>query len=721
VRRLAKASSAGSSSGANGKRAIFGLACLCVLGLAAFLGSGAASAAPANCPNAAIREQQGSTFLPDCRAYEMVSPIEKSGNQAVVDNSGTPLYSRAGVDGNAITYSTTGAMGESFRGLQLFTSGTRTATGWTAKAAIPGPEAGITLSFVRQGPQGALISADASRIAFGSTDTYVLDNPPSPEDNANASSSVYVTSSDGPVEWMGRPSTANPVPQPGNLTINNPTVLTGGSEDFDTIYFSYCGTLTEADAPRTGKSNFGFYVYENGQVSSAGVLPDGSVDPDGATPVASNDFSAGCSNTALQLDPTASGNPVSEDGSQAGFVSPDPMAGSPRPSQLYLHRQGISSVLVSRSELTGLPSITGVRVIGNSYAPASRTGSYLVFASEDRLTAGTPEAPGEKLYRFDAANGDLVYLAGVPAAVQVLAVSDDGSSILFEVYGEREKLLLWNDGENVPVGSFSDDPGTRFHTHVSTDGSTFVFTSDSPFEDGTANHTPGNTAVYRYVVGQSALPNCISCVAPGQPSTGSSYFSNWLMNGASSQPVAGLTLADSRNMTEDGRTVFFDTPSALVPTDTNGKRDVYKWSAGDLSLISTGRSSRHTFILDTSTSTGDVFFATAEGIDPADTDQSYDVYDARVGGGFDRTVLAPCSGEECQPPPGVVPSASPPVSSLLHGPGNAKQRNQVKKKSKKHASKNKKKQHAKKQANKKSKRHASASSSTTVELTAGKN
>ena len=33
-----------------------------------------------SCPNAAIRAAQGSSFLPECRAYEQVSPVEKNGN-----------------------------------------------------------------------------------------------------------------------------------------------------------------------------------------------------------------------------------------------------------------------------------------------------------------------------------------------------------------------------------------------------------------------------------------------------------------------------------------------------------------------------------------------------------------------------------------------------------------------------------------------------------------
>jgi hypothetical protein len=67
-----------------------------------------------------------------------------------------------------------------------------------------------------------------------------------------------------------------------------------------------------------------------------------------------------------------------------------------------------------------------------------------------------------------------------------------------------------------------------------------------------------------------------------------------------------------------------------------------------------------------------VFFSTTEGLDPADTDESYDVYDARVGGGFAKAdVAAPCDGDSCQGPPSGGPSLAVSGSTSLFGAGNA--------------------------------------------------
>jgi len=675
VRRVAKASSVASTPSPGVSRGLFGLAAICVLGLAAFLESSAASAETA-CPNAAVREQQGSSFLPNCRAYEMVSPVEKSGSQAGLGTTGIPFYARASSDGEKFVYYTTGPVGEAVRGLQYFTTGSRTTTGWSSRATIPGPEYGITPNAISAIPEGLLVADDASRVAFRALSPFVTENPYSEE--LQGSTASYVTTPTGPIAWLTKPSIPSPEPEPGHLSGLNASVLEGGSRDLSTVYFGYCGTLTAADAPRAGRANIGFYVAEDGQISTAGVLPDGSVDPDGSIPAA-NFLGQGnqpCMGGAGEPpDPVAAyGSPVSADGDRALFVSPSPYSGSPRPSQLYVYRRGQASLLVSRSELTGQPSTTGVESLGGTFGYGSRTGPNVFLRTSDRLTSEAPSTPGPKLYRFNVETDDVVYLSGVyegngdPLAIKV--ASEDGSRVLLQsqLGPEPYRLAIWDEGNVVPVGTFSGGNAMDLHAHVSSDGSTFVFNSQYPFVGGTDTHQPGVKEVYRYVVGQAGPPTCISCVGPGETSAGPALLSNWA--GISSQPQAGAILVDARNMSADAAHVFFDTPSALVPTDNNGKRDVYEWSDGSLSLVSTGNSASPTYLFDTSASGDDVFIATAEGIDFRDTDEAYDIYDARVGGGFIQTSSSPCAGSECQGAANSPPGFAPAGSATRSGPGN---------------------------------------------------
>jgi hypothetical protein len=133
-----------------------------------------------------------------------------------------------------------------------------------------------------------------------------------------------------------------------------------------------------------------------------------------------------------------------------------------------------------------------------------------------------------------------------------------------------------------------------------------------------------------------------------------------------------LFISSDRSISEDGSRVFFDTSTPLVPADTNGVRDAYAWEDGVIHLISTGVSSRESFFGDNSPSGNDVFFSTAEGLSPGDTDEGYDVYDARIPRPGDQPIPAvvPCEGEVCQGPPSVPQLLSPPASEVFDGAGN---------------------------------------------------
>ncbi len=105
-------------------------------------------------------------------------------------------------------------------------------------------------------------------------------------------------------------------------------------------------------------------------------------------------------------------------------------------------------------------------------------------------------------------------------------------------------------------------------------------------------------------------------------------------------------LYQPRYLSDSGR-LFFDSADALVPSDTNGKEDVYEYepenvgscqsSGGCVGLISSGSSNRESTFLDASENGDDVFFMTAAPLVAADTDQSFDIYDAHV-----CTSASPC-------------------------------------------------------------------------------
>jgi DNA-binding beta-propeller fold protein YncE len=145
----------------------------------------------------------------------------------------------------------------------------------------------------------------------------------------------------------------------------------------------------------------------------------------------------------------------------------------------------------------------------------------------------------------------------------------------------------------------------------------------------------------------------------------------------------------SRYLADSGR-LFFNSPVGLVPSDSNGREDVYEYEPGGVggcalpsgcvALMSGGSSNEESVFLDASVSGDDVFFLTAAKLAPRDTDGALDVYDAHV-----CSASIPCpSGAVSVPPPcttadscRVAPVGQPelfgaPASSTFRGGGNGR-------------------------------------------------
>jgi len=221
---------------------------------------------------------------------------------------------------------------------------------------------------------------------------------------------------------------------------------------------------------------------------------------------------------------------------------------------------------------------------------------------------------------------------------------------------------------------------------VDHDGSALVFTSVSRLS-GYDNR--GTSALYRYDASTGQI-DCVSCSPVGLPilgnvtSAGSAgrgpVFGTNFETGAA-LPSRGIPFERYGGLSADGSTVVFATTDQLLPQATNVEGvqrsneaiyDLYAWRDGRLSLISTGRSQSSDFLIGTSPTGSDVYFLSSSQLSAQDTDHAYDIYDARVGGGFASPPAPPppCGGVDCRGPVGSPPAAPGAASAAFAGEGN---------------------------------------------------
>lgn len=704
-------------SGASG-RALNSTATLATISATLLAGAGLTAAVPATASAYATIEGppifSSASGLPDGRVYEQVSPPNKDGNQAGAGTdeqsngpgTGQERYALAAPDGDSVLFEGTGPMGETAAAYNTYFVATRSSGGWSTRSVMPsaqqsgaelGGTAGVSASLLDP-------SSDLSHVMYTRrAGTWALDMPNFEE----CGRQPYLSGPDPfvPATWLGRPEISDPLVNCQSTRAGEPFFTEdgeppiGGTPDFSTVYFVFRRPLLPEDASR--RDGGGFYEYSESTLHEAGVLPDGSLSPFGAT-------SAGI--PTYDLDPNA----VSANGRRAFFVSPEPGSCTTNggqnncavdPPELYVREtEGEGSeadhktVLVSQDTLLpslgGLPAPAPADPEGSaaSFALASPDGSQAFFQSTDDLTkTAENDSPGPepKTYDFDVNTGELTYLPDV--AGEIVASDTEGTSFAFvrpEAGGAPAEIDLWSagpaGGSVTPVAQLPGPPSTAVRTareappvyvseaRLSSVGSELVFVTATPiagFNDG-GIHIEGNVEIpnqqiYRYDASSNTL-GCASCPPHGVKPTGSATLD-------SASPFNQQGLVESRGMSADGDRIFFDTPEPLVPQATNaGSTDVYEWENGVVYLISSGKSTRNSYFLDNSETGDDVFFATTDGLVPGDTDGAYDVYDARVHRPGDNPPPAavPCEGSVCQGPPRVESSLAPPARATFAGSDN---------------------------------------------------
>jgi hypothetical protein len=160
----------------------------------------------------------------------------------------------------------------------------------------------------------------------------------------------------------------------------------------------------------------------------------------------------------------------------------------------------------------------------------------------------------------------------------------------------------------------------------------------------------GHSELYRYAPASEQLI-CVSCLPSGKA------------------PKFDATASyNGKFLTEDGRT-FFNTRDALLPQDTNRFIDVYEFAEGRPQLISTGTNpgselfgiaaiASEIGLLGVSADGTDVYFSTRDVLVGQDRNgEAVKIYDARSGGGFVFSPPAPpcVAADECHGPSSQAP------------------------------------------------------------------
>jgi hypothetical protein len=656
--------------------------------------------------------------LPDHRAYELVSPVQKAGGEVfrlepargscfecnTVEADVFPKQSSP--DGEAIVY----------EGQPFVTSGggrkeneylaRRTASGWQTSNLTP-----------------ELLNTGAGEVGFKAFDPS-LDkgllahrspslSPEAPSEFAN----LYGFSS-------ADPGALSPLitAEPPNRSSNGlELVYAGATPDLSHSLFEANDALTgetpfAPEAVDGGATKNNLYESVNGELRLVNVLPDGETLP-GAS------FGSGTLLPSPSFHPeNAFDNAISVDGSRIFW--------SDESGRLYVREDGERTREVADHTgkfLTATPDGSEVLL----------SDGHLVGIGDEEPVTDLTEGKGG----FEGIAGrseDLSAIYFVDTAVlsgeenEHGEVAQAGSPNLYLRQGGATTFIATLDKQR-PEGSLGDNELNGGYNHfgyagdwhaaaghrsaeASPDGRYLAFMSRAPLSgvDSTGNCVPitvgsGENAKFTRTTGpceevflydsQTGRLSCPSCNPAGRAPLGNSVLPLNNIGAAFFEP-------QQRFVTDSGR-LYFDSQDSLSTFDTNeGVEDVYQYepegvgtcerAAGCVKLISAGTEPVDSNFHAIDESGKNVFFTSRDQLALKDHDDLIDLYDAREDGGIaseTETSRGECQGEACQAP--VSPPNDPtPGSSTFEGAGNVHEEAKAKKK---HAKKHKKK-HAHKRA-----------------------
>jgi len=629
------------------------------------------------CPNDQLRDESQSQLLPDCRAYEMVSPVDKEGGEVFVSQDVTSYPSQfvqGAPSGEALTYS-------SYRAFADPDSAPYT----SQYLARRDPDAGWSSEHISSQREGVIVSSLETQYRQFTEDLslgwLVTDSEPVLDGGGIAGYRNLYRRDNAAGTYQAQCPELPPSAEP-SFFLPEPQ---GSSADGSHFVFRANDKLSEDAA--AGNSIQLYECIDGDTLRLVSMLPGG--DP------ATNGASAGTglgTTTEQAFHRSNVATAISADGERIFWTAADSGAGA-----LYARIGGAKTVEISASANTlfraassdgsralytvggglfeaevGEEAATSSQIAGEveGFVGASEDAELVYFLSREDLDAGGAAVAGKpNLYLYRSEGGTFTFVATLAA--------DDA----------REAP---NATEEAPILTPVALPPYNRSSRVAPDGLHAAFTSSAPltgYDNTDQQSGEADAEVFLYDATSEEL-HCVSCnpsgARPRGVDAGVAPLSFWA---AAKIPGWYNQAHGPRALSEDGDRLYFEAIDPLSPQDTNGVQDVYQWQApgsgsctesfptyspangGCIDLISSGGSPQASFLVDASAEGSDVFFKTTEslwGPDPG----LYDVYDARVGGGFP---LPPEPNEVCEgncQSPTPAPGSLAPSSSVFVGPGN---------------------------------------------------
>jgi hypothetical protein len=635
--------------------------------LALLVGALPGKASAGSCPNEEIRVEQGSQRLPDCRAFELVTPQAKADNSNIGGFRGLPF---AFPDGVHVYYPSFLPEPGAQSGIEGENLSTRTASGWVNTTLSPPAIGHVAAGAFAEFPLEVAFISDFSTAFVDS----LFDSDPLDQDRVKDAYRVDLSS--GASSLAGLPDTG-----PMTAALNPPgiggaagpgTFIAGVSEDGSHVLFETFDQLPVAPGAPSEPQHKGAMVYDRtgGHTYPVGVLPGEKISQ--TCPAELGDGRAYTRNHSGMLY-----GAISPDGTNVVFTMRATSSGeSCGPDEgVYLREN----------------NATTVKLAGDHYIARSSDGSKIFTIN---VQGASEEVAG--LYEYDVASGTTTTISPEGAFV---ASSADGSRVYYltgitnttneihsEGINEPYRLYLWDKGTSTLIpqagegfASYINPAGTFFASAgdqpvATPDGSKLLFLDRAsltgynnfgPCLERAGGGRPGFCSEAFVYDATAGSVTCVSCSPTGSPPLGNAHLKG------GEQLDTLLPGYPEGEISPDGSRVFFETQDALVPQDTNGLPDVYEWENGRIYLISSGQGASGSFFAGASSNGDDAFFTTTDHLAPQDIETATQIYDARVDGGFPyRPFTTGCDSGQCQGPQTPAPTFGAPASATFVGLGN---------------------------------------------------